>query len=250
MNGLSIGNSFSQNAHAFLPGMMKADGCDDFMLCNLYIPACSLETHWENMKSEKEAYEYQIYLPGETVMNKADGVALFEPLEDEDWDVVTLQQVSSLAGIEESWSPFIEELTAYVRMTAPKAKVLIHQTWAYDKGTLNEGFSKYSNSTDTMFDCINRAVEIAKINADVDGVIPCGLAFQFARQTKLKDMLTAPDGYHASVLGCYLAGACFYEAVTGKSITENGLRIEGVPDEYIKLLALCAHSAVEKYNNT
>ena len=107
-------------------------------------------THWENMKSEKEAYEYQIYLPGETVMNKADGVALFEPLEDEDWDVVTLQQVSSLAGIEESWSPFIEELTAYVRMTAPKAKVLIHQTWAYDKGTLNEGFSKYSNSTDTI----------------------------------------------------------------------------------------------------
>ena len=30
MNVLSIGNSFSQNAHAFLPGMMKADGCDDF----------------------------------------------------------------------------------------------------------------------------------------------------------------------------------------------------------------------------
>ena len=250
MNVLSIGNSFSQNAHTFLPGMMKADGCDDFMLCNLYIPACSLETHWQNMKSEKEAYEYQIYLPGETVMTKADGVALFEPLEDEEWDVVTLQQVSSLAGIEESWSPYLEELTAYVRMTAPKAKVFIHQTWAYDKGTVNEGFAKYSNSTDTMFDCINRAVEIAKINADVDGVIPSGLAFQFARQTNLKNMLTAPDGYHASIPGCYLAGACFYETVTGKSITENAFRIEGVPEEYINLLALCAHSAVEKYNNT
>ena len=248
MNVLSIGNSFSQNAHTHLPAMMKADGCDDFMLCNLYIPACSLETHWQNMKNEREVYDYQIYLPGETVMNTANEVALFEPLEDEEWDVVTLQQASSLSGVEESWSPYIEELTAYVRMTAPKAKVFIHQTWAYDKSTLNEGFSKYSNSTDIMFDCINRAVEIAVINADVDGVIPSGLAFQFARQTKLKDMLTAPDGYHANILGCYLAGACFYETITGKSILDNSYRIEGVPDEYAKLLAVCAHTAVEKYN--
>ena len=247
MNVLSIGNSFSQNAHLLLPRMIKADGDSDFMLCNLFIPGCSLEEHWKNMKSEEEKYQYQVYLPGETKMTTADEIALYEPLEDEEWDYVTIQQASGLSGISESWSPYAEELTAFIRMCAPKAKVLIHETWAYDESTKHPDFAKYSSSTGTMFDCISEAVAVAEINTDIDGVIPSGLAFQIARQTSFKKSLTAEDGFHASVFGSYLAGACFYEKITGRSILDNRYVIEDCPKEYTELLALCAHTAVEKY---
>lgn len=247
MNVLSIGNSFSQNAHLLLPRMMKADGENDFMLCNLYIPGCTLEQHWNNMRSEEEAYQYQIYLPGEITMRTADEVALHEPLEDELWDFVTVQQASGLSGIEESWSPYIEELTEYVRMTSPDAKVLLHQTWAYDNDTKHPEFSNYSKDSDIMFDAINKASALAAVNGDVDGVIPSGLAFQLARKTNLGHALTGEDRFHASVFGSYLAGACFYEKITGRNIMDNSYVIEGFPEEYTQLLKICAHTAIEKY---
>ncbi len=55
MNILSIGNSFSQDAHRYLHRIAKADG---YILntFNLYIGGCPLSLHYRNMLSEERAY--------------------------------------------------------------------------------------------------------------------------------------------------------------------------------------------------
>lgn len=243
MNVLSIGNSFSTNAHKFLPEIAKADG-EELLLCNLFIGGCSLEQHWNNWREEKTDYEYEIYLPFETDMTRACEVAIHEAVEDEDWDVITLQQCSHFSGIRESYTPYLSELTEYCRMVKPDAKIMLHQTWAYEEGCKHGGFANYKNSQQEMYRALTEAYVDAALEADIDLIIPSGRAWQTARNT-IGDILTV-DGYHGNNLGCYLASACFYEMIFGKSILENSFELPGVDKKTMEILKICAHAAVEK----
>ena len=55
MKLLSIGNSFSQDAQEWLHKIAVANGVE-LETTNLMIGGCSLETHWNNMKSGEAAY--------------------------------------------------------------------------------------------------------------------------------------------------------------------------------------------------
>lgn len=243
MNVLSIGNSFSTNAHKFLPHMAKAAG-KELLLCNLFIGGCSLEQHWNNWREEKDAYDYEVYLPFETEMSRPDGVALHEAVEDEDWDVITLQQCSQLSGIPESYSPYLSELTEYCRMMKPNAKIMLHQTWAYESGCNHPGFANYGRSQQEMYRALTEAYADASLEADIDLIIPSGRAWQTARNTPIGDRLTE-DGFHGNDLGCYLASACFYEMIFGESIFGNSFLPPDIPEKIVEILKLCAHTAVE-----
>lgn len=243
MNILSIGNSFSTNAHKFLPLILEADG-DEIMLCNLFIGGCSLEQHWNNWREEKTDYDYEIYLPGETEMTRTDDVALHEAVEDEDWDVITLQQCSHFSGIPETYSPYLSELAEYCRMVKPEAKIMLHQTWAYEEGCQHGGFANYKNSQQEMYRALTEAYVDAAMEADIDLIIPSGRAWQTARNT-IGDILTV-DGYHGNDMGCYLASACFYEMIFGRSILENSFELPGIDKRTMEILKICAHTAVEK----
>ena len=59
MNILSIGNSFSQDAHRYLHEIAKADGVD-LTSVNLYIGSCSLSSHFRYMMSNKDVYNLEI----------------------------------------------------------------------------------------------------------------------------------------------------------------------------------------------
>lgn len=243
MNVLSIGNSFSTNAHKFIPHMAKAAG-KELLLCNLFIGGCSLEQHWNNWREEKTAYDYEIYLPFETEMSRAPEVALHEAVEDEDWDIITLQQCSHLSGIPESYSPYLSELAEYCRMMKPDAKIMLHQTWAYENGCSHPGFAAYGRDQQEMYKALTEAYANASMEADIDLIIPSGRAWQSARNT-IGDKLTV-DGFHGNDMGCYLAGACFYEMIFSESIYENAFYPEGIDKNTVDILKLCAHTAVEK----
>ncbi len=243
MNILSIGNSFSTNAHKFLSQIAAADG-EEIMLCNLFIGGCSLEQHWNNWREEKTAYDYEIYLPGETEMTRADEVAIHEAVEDEDWDVITLQQCSHFSGIRESYTPYLSELAEYCRLMKPKAKIMLHQTWAYEEGCQHGGFANYGNRQQEMYRALTEAYVDAALEADIDLIIPSGRAWQTARNT-IGDILTV-DGYHGNDMGCYLASACFYEMIFGKSILENSFELPDVDKRTMEILKICVHTAVEK----
>ena len=55
MQILSIGNSFSQDAHNMLHIIAKQNG-RDFQTVNLFICGCSLESHHSNLKNNSNDY--------------------------------------------------------------------------------------------------------------------------------------------------------------------------------------------------
>ena len=59
MKVLSIGNSFSQDAHKWLPALAEKNHVDLY-IANLYIGGCSLETHYENVVENNAYYDLEI----------------------------------------------------------------------------------------------------------------------------------------------------------------------------------------------
>ena len=129
MRILSIGNSFSVDAQRYLHGVAKAAGVE-LKCANLYIGGCSLETHYKNIMND--SYSYNLQFNGEMTGFM---VSVKQALLADEWDVITLQQVSTLSTKFKSYSPYIKAIADYVRFHRPGAKLMVHQTWGYEDGS-------------------------------------------------------------------------------------------------------------------
>lgn len=248
---LAIGNSFSQDAVEHLHEISKAGGVD-MVIGNLYIGGCSLETHWNNANTDAKAYDF--YKTREVPRVSS----IREALEGDKWDYITLQQASHDSGREDTYYPYINYLSDYVKNYAPQAEQLIHQTWAYELDSDHSGFKHYDNDQKIMFSALKEAYRIASEKLGLR-IIPCGEAMQKARSTALFDYESGGkslcrDGFHATLtLGRYLLGAVWYEVFTGKSILENSYVPGGICDEAapaleeLEVLKHCAHETVLRY---
>lgn len=106
MKILSIGNSFSEDAwHHLSPMALECD--DGFCHGNLVIGGCSLERHFNNLLSGEPSYGYQKTGHAVRAFSLKDGI------NDEDWDIVTLQQVSGDSGHPSTFFPYIFALADY-----------------------------------------------------------------------------------------------------------------------------------------
>ena len=210
MKILSIGNSFSQDAQRYLHRISVA--AETPVKCvNLYIGGCSLRTHYFNMLENEKKYQFEFN--GE---NTGIFVTIKEALMSDSWDYVTLQQVSLDSARWGSYQPYLSELAAYVRKYAPQAKLLIHQTWAYDNENLQRlekaGFTNAKN----MYDAVRATCKQAAEAIDADGIIPSGYAVNLA----IQNGIACPyrDGFHLSTgAGRYLVGLLWFCYLTGKS---------------------------------
>ena len=174
MKILSIGNSFSQDAQRYLHRLAKADGVD-LKSVNLMVGGCSLRTHYLNMLDDAAAYGFEFN--GETTGIR---VSIRQALVSDDWDYITLQQASPFSTKEETYFPYVEELAKYVKKYCPNAKILIHQTWAYEEGS--EKLKKLGyESTEEMFNLIRSSYAKAALSISADGIIPCGEVMQMRR---------------------------------------------------------------------
>lgn len=213
MNVLSIGNSFSQDAQRYVHEIAKSDG-ENVNTFNLYIGGCSLETHYNNMKSGDRAYLLE--MNGQTTWFY---VTLEQALKAREWDYVTFQQVSNLSVNYSTYKPFLQKIVSCVREMSPTAKILLHQTWAYEEDCerlVNE--LGYLHHTQMMSD-IKKAVETAKQEVGADVIIPSG---ELIEKLFLKGIKVHRDTYHLS-LGAsrYAVGLLWYAFLTGKSILKN-----------------------------
>lgn len=215
MKILFIGNSFSSNATRYIRRI--SDG--ELFVRNLYIGGCSLETHAKNIENDTPAYSYQVDAKGIAM------TSIKSALLAEEWDVVSVQQVSSLSGIIESYTPYIDTVLAEIRRLRPNARIVFHRTWPYNYGSTHPSYVNYNNDTDLMNDMIAKTVKeiTAKYSFDV---IPTGEAIYKGYSTPEFDVraggepLTAPDTFHLSALyGSYLAGLVLYRFFTGNSAT-------------------------------
>ncbi len=219
MKLLSIGNSFSQDAHRWLHDVAEVNGFE-LETVNLYIGGCSLEMHWDNVVNNSEAYDYE--RNGSTTGEK---IGILRALQLEDWDVITVQQVSQLSGLPESYDPYLENLAAFVREHCPKAKLYFHQTWAYETDSTHGGFAFYENDQKKMFD---RIVEVTTQKAESirAEILPVGTAVQHIRETvPVFDYgnggeSLCRDGFHLSwEYGRYIAAVTWLRILSGKSVT-------------------------------
>lgn len=219
MKILSIGNSFSQDAHKWLHKLAKDNGIE-LETANLYIGGCSLETHWKNAQENNAHYDLE--LKGENAKRK---ISIAEALELKKWDIITVQQVSSLSGIYETYEPYLSSLVSVVRKAQPDAKIYFHQTWAYETDSVHGGFVNYNNNQAEMYRCIIETSKKAahSINAEL---IPSGKVIQTLRETVLEfnykkgGLSLCRDGFHLSLdYGRYAAAATWLHTIMGIKIS-------------------------------
>ena len=238
MKILSIGNSFSQDAQRYLHRIALHEGVK-LKTVNLYIGGCPLRTHYLNILDDKAAYDFQFN--GESTGLK---VSIRQVLASDNWDYITLQQASHDSANFDSYTPYLEEVADYVRMYCPKAKLLIHQTWAYETGSMKLANQERFATDAEMFTAVEEAYNKAFELIEADGLIPAGKAMLTAAQTGIEKIHR--DTYHASLgAGRYLLGLCWFKYLTGKDITENDYNDFDVPvtEEERKIVIAAVNSA-------
>ena len=214
MNVLAIGNSFSQDATRYLHGIARADGVP-LHVVNLYIGGCSLERHYRNMLSGERAYILQC-----DGVSTGFNVSLVEALTNRQWDVITLQQVSTLSFDRESYLPYITVLADFVRKYAPRAKVFLHQTWAYADGSDRlAALGLFPTAADMLKEIVAANKEIAAAIA-ADGIIPSGELMQGLLSAGVPSVHR--DTTHASLgLGRYALALLWYRVLVGTAVSGN-----------------------------
>ena len=221
MKLLSIGNSFSQDAQQWLHQIAVANGVE-LETTNLMIGGCSLETHWHHMTDGESAYYLeQNGQSCDRTVTLPEGLALAE------WDVVTVQQVSSHSGRPQTYVPYLVELVAFVKEKCPKAKIYFHQTWAYEIDSEHGDFPYYNRDQKEMFRriCDCTAMVCRLIDATV---LPSGPVVQYLRENtpefdyKNGGLSLNRDGFHLSWdYGRYAAAATWFKVLTGKTPAVN-----------------------------
>ena len=220
MKILSIGNSFSQDAQRYLHRLAKNEGVD-LKTVNLYIGGCPLRSHYLNMLDDTVAYDFQFN--GESTGLK---VSIRQALRSDNWDYVTLQQASHDSARFATYEPYLETIVSYVKKYCPTAKILVHQTWAYENGSqklINQGFA----TDQEMFAEIEKAYAMACEKISADGLIPAGKAMLELSKAGLP---VHRDTYHANFgYGRYLLALVWFKYLTGRDISTNDFNEFDVP---------------------
>lgn len=242
MNILSIGNSFSHDAQRYLHDIAKSDGFE-LNSFNLYIGGCSLSTHFRNMLKDEKAYILEV-----NGVRTGFYISIKEALLNRDWDVITLQQASHFSNDYDTYQPYLNKLVEFIKECVPKAKIVIHQTWAYleDSKRLNE-FMGYKTHKD-MFCDIKDAYKKAADSINADMLIPCGELIANLLDAGIERVHR--DEFHTTYgLGRYAMGLLWYSMLSGNDIDNISFSDfdEEVSDEEIKIAKECVAKTIKQY---
>ncbi|RZK44036.1 MAG: DUF4886 domain-containing protein [Pedobacter sp.] len=244
---LAIGNSFSQDAlESYLYGLAKQGGYK-IIIGNLYIGGASLELHWKNAQGDLPNYEY-IKIDVNGKRERFPKTSISKALGDEKWDFISFQQASPYSGLYETYVAPLPPLFNYVKekSTNPKAKYVLHQTWAYAKDATHTGFANYGKDQQKMYQAISSTSKKAMKLVPFDLLVPAGTAIQNARTSFIGDKMCR-DGYHLDLnIGRYTASCAWYEAIFKESVLGNGFKPEKVTEREAEVGQVAAHKANKK----
>ena len=248
---LSIGNSFSVNAHHDLAKICESSG-KPVVLGNAAIGGCTMERHWKNASTNGVCYRYK---------NRA--MTLTQMLEAEKWQYVTIQQASWYSQDPATYEPFGTRLMELIRTHAPQAEIVLHETWAYrgdEKRISKAGLTPYE-----MYAKIGKAYKRFAAAHHLR-IIPAGWAFKTAWDTPewglrvVADKETGTpakgkplhrlDGYHANAFGSYLIGLVWAKTLLDIDPGEVTYVPKEVGETYAALLRKIASEAVSTYQDT
>lgn len=241
---LSIGNSFSGNAHRYLKQIAASMECP-LVLANASIGGCPIKRHWLNASTNGVQYSHN-----------GKKVTLEQFLKADEWNIVTIQQASGFSRFPESYEPEGTQLIEFVRQHAPQAEIVVHETWAYRQG--ESRLRDWKITTDQMYADLSKAYAEFATRHGLR-LIRSGDAFQLARKTPEWGDYTAEnkeagvaasgktlhvkDGFHANDSGCYLLGCVWFETLFGKDARQIPFTPEPMKPEDAILLREIAHRA-------
>ena len=247
---LAVGNSFSQDALAYLHDIAQSGGIN-VLAANLYVGGCSLETHHANMLSQEKAYIFEI-----NGISTGEIVSLDQALSYDKWDYLTFQQASHDSGLQETLFPYLSDLISYTDVSSPGSEKLIHQTWAYEPDSDHDAFKRYGNDQFRMYYALMHAYSVA---ADKVGlrIIPSGEVIQTLRSLNEFDHYhggssLCRDGYHLDLIyGRYAVSAAWYEILLRKDVRMapfvpgiNGITAD---ESLIAVIRETVHNVCKKY---
>ena len=241
---LAIGNSFSEDAiENYLWNIAKAEGIN-IKIGNLFIGGCDLATHRANATNNIAAYDYREIENG--TRTSTANTSILDVLNDEQWDYVSLQQVSQLSGKYETYSADLPYLIDYVKEKEPNASVILHQTWAYAQNSTHPGFANYNNDQMTMYNAIVDATNQTSDIEGIDFVIPAGTAIQNGRTSAFGDIFCR-DGYHLDLtIGRYTAACTWFECIFGTKATATNYGPSDISSFRKDVAQHAAHYAITK----
>lgn len=285
---LAIGNSFSEDSTAYLHDLVGAAG-GKLVLAQAYIPGCPLDVHLAHAKAyeadptSKEGSPYDLRFAKDVGGTAGEKASLKQLLTMADWEFVTIQQASIKSFDASTFEPYGKELAAYIHKYAPKAKIVVHETWAYRVD--DPLFTKEKKLTrQEMYGRLH--ADYAQLAKDVRavGIIPVGTAYEHAlldprwvftppmqvdaaayappelppQKNSLnvgyfwgKGSSTQPakleyDGHHSSQFGRYLGACCWYEFFYG-DVRGNPTVPKGGTAEEAAVLQEVAHGTVGEH---
>ncbi len=274
---LTVGNSFADNALNFLPALAEAAD-RDLVAVRANLGGCTFERHWKHVEAFEKDPTSKLGSPYANGTKSLDGL-----LRSREWDFVTIQQVSFKSHDLETYQPYADNLYHYIKERAPKAKILVHQIWAYRVDDprfvpANQGIQPHTHQE--MYEQVRTAYHAFADKWDLD-ILPSGdamfaadtdpkwgfrpdLEFDFknAKPPALPDQshslhrgwswvkqndkrILRMDGHHASRAGEYLIGCVWFEKLFGESVVDNGFVPDFLEADYAAFLRRTAHEAVE-----
>ena len=235
---LAIGNSFSQDAVAYLKKVSDA-GNGKITIVNLYIAGCSLAQHYRNMISEASRYSLEF-----NGVSTGFSVSLKQALLAQEWDVITFQQASFSSPKYWSYQPYLNELAAYARKFCPKAKIMIHETWAYEEGCARLTKMQYE-SREAMYNDVHAAYTKAAEDINAYGIIPSGTLMQKLIENGVTRLHR--DCHHTSLdIGRYSLALLWFRVLTGLSVLDNSYKcpVGVITDEEYEIIKKCVEEIV------
>lgn len=203
---LAIGNSFTDDMAAYLPDVLRQRHADSVIIACATSPGKSLAYHLDQMTRHEPTYVLYTSeggAPYDTIFEATD---IKTCIDFADWDVVVIQQVSSLAGdyasIHSAYTPVVEN----IRRGHPRAKIAWHETWAYASYYDHEDFALYDFSQAKMDSMIVATLDQIMAHEAPDIVIHSGEVIRQARREGLdaSGRELSRDGRHLSEMGRWL----------------------------------------------
>jgi len=238
---LAIGNSFSVDSMEYFYQIAQDLGVENIVLGDLYIGACSLDTHYANLKSGKAAYTYYTNYTGTwtTVNNHTMQAAI----ESEEWDYICFQH--SNIGWDPNSYAILDDLIDSIAVFCPDAKFVWNMYWAYPENSTHHAFPNYGGTQESMYNIIlDRTQELVATNEKISIVIPTGTAIQNARSSFLGDTLTR-DNCHLNDIGKFIAGITWVEAITGIDTSNLQYHLDIITEDIMAVALESVQNAME-----
>lgn len=217
INILSFGNSYARDAFSYVPWILKSINPNiDIKIGILYSGACSVQTHLARINNGATEYTYWKFSDG--IWTHKDNASSWEALEDEQWDIITMQEhsLAALKGWETQTKPYVNPLIIGI---INKLNYNVQFAWClthtYAVGYEDSGYRvENEEEQTTMYNNIVSMSEWILNNCPVKLLIPWGTATQNTRQTTLNNLGDFGNGMSNDGLHLQEGIGCLIEAYT------------------------------------